>query len=88
MSAAVLKEMQSVDGQMSLSKVRTMEQVLSEKTAQQNFDMLLLSIFAAVALILAAIGIYGLMSYSVEQQTPDLGVRAALEQGRRICFGS
>ena len=84
--AAVLKEIQAVDGQMPISKVRTMEQVLSEKTAQQNFNMLLLSIFAGVALVLAAIGIYGLMSYSVEQQTAELGIRMALGAGKAELF--
>jgi putative ABC transport system permease protein len=86
LSAAVLKEIQAVDGQMPISKVRTMEQVLSDKTAQQNFNMLLLSIFAGVALVLAAIGIYGLMSYSVEQQTAELGVRMALGAGKADLF--
>ena len=85
-SAAVLKQIQAVDGQMPISKVRTMEQVLSEKTAQQNFNMLLLTIFAGVALVLAAIGIYGLMSYSVEQQTPELGVRMALGASKADLF--
>ena len=86
LGAAVLKEMQSVDGQMSTSKIETMEQVLVEKTAQQNFNMLLLSIFAFVALVLAAIGIYGLMSYSVEQQTAELGLRMALGAGKPDLF--
>ncbi len=78
LSAAVLKEIQAVDGQMPISKVRTMDQVLAEGTARQNFNMLLLSIFAGIALVLAAIGVYGLMSYSVEQQTQELGIRLAL----------
>ncbi len=58
----------------------------SEKNAQQTFNMLLLSIFAGVALVLAAIGIYGLMSYSVEQQTAELGVRMALGAGKADLF--
>jgi predicted permease len=86
LSAAVLKEIQAVDGQMPISKVRTMEQVLRDKTAQQNFNMTLLTIFAGVALALAAIGIYGLMSYSVEQQTAELGIRMALGAGKPDLF--
>jgi len=86
LSTAVLKELQAVDGQMSVSKVRTMDQVLSENTARQNFNMLLLSVFAGIALVLAAIGIYGLMSYSVEQQTSELGIRMALGAGKPDLF--
>jgi putative ABC transport system permease protein len=71
---------------MSVSKVRTMDQVLSENTARQNFNMLLLSVFAGIALVLAAIGIYGLMSYSVEQQTAELGIRMALGAGKPDLF--
>ncbi|MGH9826912.1 MAG: FtsX-like permease family protein [Blastocatellia bacterium] len=63
-----------------------MEQVLSESVAQQRYFMLLLGIFAAIALVLASVGIYGMISYSVAQRLQELGVRMALGAGTMDIF--
>ncbi|HWC97667.1 MAG TPA: ABC transporter permease [Candidatus Sulfopaludibacter sp.] len=85
--AAVEREFRAVDPLMGVAQERSMEEVLSQAVSRQNFNMLLLSIFAAIAMLLAAIGIYGLMSYSVEQRTQEIGIRVALGASRGEMLG-
>ena len=74
----IAKEIEQASGGLPVAHVRTMEEISSETTAGADFNMTLLIIFSGSALLLAVIGIYGLMAYSVGQRTQEIAIRLAL----------